>query len=295
MSSQSFALASFHHHNIPSILPEHMTRQQLENSIRYQLNLINVQQNIIHEHDLERGDVAIEAANLCQKLEGLYNLHLHSSSRLAEAQRTLSAHKQVIIACRENMKLLGQMLEAREEKIASLRARLAEFVMEQQDENDADDEAEEGKDGEKPISPFQFPSPAFPSDFSSASAAIRPHRASCFRSPTKARATATASRTTKRPRPTPDNSPIESPHDAERNGRPIHRAKRACLQVAGQLGHGSAPPSSSSLSSISSLTCMASASPWWSVGEMSPWDERREEEQEREAVTKALRSLLMSK
>jgi hypothetical protein len=100
MSSQSVPPASFHSQN-HSIIPEHMTRWQLEDSIRYQLNLINTQQNIIHEHDVERADVAIEAANQSQKIEHLNSLYFHSSSKLAEAQRTLSAHEQNIIVCRE--------------------------------------------------------------------------------------------------------------------------------------------------------------------------------------------------
>jgi hypothetical protein len=51
-------------------------------------------------------------------VEGLHNLLLHLSAELAEAQRTLGAHEQVITACRENMKLLEHTLEAKDEVIA---------------------------------------------------------------------------------------------------------------------------------------------------------------------------------
>jgi hypothetical protein len=187
------------------------------------------------------------------------------------------------------------MVEARDETIAKLRARLAEFNMERQDESDANAQAEEGEGDKQLISPFGLPPPAFPSDFSSALAAIRHHPTGGFGFSTNAVSTATALRTTKRPRRTFGKSHIEAPHDAGRIGRPCRHSKRAGLRDAGQFAHDGGLSTASSLSSISSLTSLASSPSSWPAGEMSPWDERGQEEQEREEMWRALQSLLLSK
>ncbi len=193
---------------------------------------------------------------------------LHREAELAEAQRALQSHRELVNVCTDNMRYLGQMIEERDQaiqkkdRVIAILSDEVRYQKLQRLQEGLKEEGEEDSTGRPPISPLILPAPApapsipsSPLSFlsSSSSSSFSPlllrHRRR--RHPTHGLTTTRAAARRRRNRATTSNSPIEAPRTAERNGPSSHRSKRARHNNNGvRQGHDG--PSSLSPSSSSS-------------------------------------------
>ncbi len=261
-----------------STLPETMTRIQLEGFSFYQHDIILHQQQMIQARDQQLDAVDAFRDQQGDTIEEQQMNLLHLEAELAEAQRALQSHRELVTVCTDNMRYLGQMIEERDQAIqdkdraiASLSDKVRDLKLQrlQEDLEEEGDDGVEGIVGQPPISPLILPAPTLLTSFSPisslSSSSLSLSSSSLllgWRHPAHGLPTTRATATRRRNRPTTFNGPIEPPRAAEQNGRPSHRSRRARHHDGVPLGHESSPSASLSSSSSEETVYPASDASW---------------------------------